>query len=151
MVNEMINDLKMRVWWGREKRMFYSEDSLNHWDFRGVGWQATVWDICTEAQMGKHREALHRFIVNNRNSKLMIGMDATDRAGRDIYEGDIVSYCNRQCILVIRRGDHSFYYDIVHQKNKNTIYDIRMNRTDTQWTVLGNIFQHPNLIKELLK
>jgi len=75
-----------------------------------------------------------------------------DKNGKDIYEGDIVSYDNGKCIGVMEwavdRNFSGFHYDIKKQEDDNVCYDIRLYRSKRIFEVIGNKFEHLELLKK---
>lgn len=73
-----------------------------------------------------------------------------DKNGNEIYEGDILSYCNKEAILLMKWGenDAGFVYEILAEKNENVIaYDIRLYRSEVEFEVIGNVFETPELLE----
>lgn len=74
-----------------------------------------------------------------------------DKNGKDIYEGDILSYGNKKDEIIIKivwvdLSDNGF--KIIKQKNKHILHDIRIYRFDEVAEVIGNIYENPELLEK---
>ena len=74
-----------------------------------------------------------------------------DKNGKEIFEGDILSYGNKKDGIIIQivwidLSDNGF--NILRQKDKNVMHDIRIYRFDEQAEVIGNIWENPELLED---
>lgn len=71
-----------------------------------------------------------------------------DKNGKEIYEGDIIEWDNGVTLLCEwTYNNASFEFVELYCPDENTVYDIRIYRTDEQSKVIGNIYENKELIK----
>lgn len=73
-----------------------------------------------------------------------------DIDGKEIYEGDLLleEYGDEDWVIVeIIFNDFSDVGYVDRKSGSNAIYDTRLNRSDTRLKLLGNKYEHPNLLR----
>ena len=68
-----------------------------------------------------------------------------DKTGKDIYEGDVIKTINENFGVIVKKG-HCF--EVTVGETQSSLYYADWIE---QSEILGNIFDNPNLISELLK
>ncbi len=73
-----------------------------------------------------------------------------DKNGKEIYEGDILSYGNKRDGIIIQivwndLSDNGF--KVIKQKDNNVFHDIRIYRFDEIADIIGNIYENPDLMQ----
>ncbi len=89
--------------------------------------------------------------VNDENVRIelqqFIGLK--DKNRKEIYEGDILTYGDKEDGIVIKivwndLDDNGF--EIIRQSDERVIHDIRIYRFDEQSEIIGNIYENPELL-----
>lgn len=74
-----------------------------------------------------------------------------DKNGKEIYEGDIVTYPNRECFGVVKFGEYEFGSYDTYQRGLGFYIDSKNSSAQGCFTnvpieVIGNIYQNPELL-----
>ncbi len=138
--------IKFRAW-DKEKKEWYKPV---HEAYAGKLWELFIGfsgELCAHRIGGME----HQSNWPNRY-ELMQFTGLLDKNGKEIWEGDIVSYPNPSCKGDIKLGSYSFSdYDV--QENGTGFYIDRSDShveglTDTDCIeVIGNIYENPELTK----
>lgn len=73
-----------------------------------------------------------------------------DKNGKEIYIGDILNWDDECTILIKEKDELGFYYEVLTQKDKNICaFDIRFYRSEESAEIIGNKFEHSNLLGEI--
>lgn len=128
-----MREIKFRVWDKALKRWAIYSLADNKLEFYVKG--AESWKIDQRSR---------RFVLNQ-----YIGLK--DKNGKEIYEGDIVKAISfARWIGVVKYSDENqaFIFDDLDKKyrGKSTVF---MNQFDDGFEILGNIYENPELLKEI--
>jgi len=121
-------EIKFRAWDKNRKEMLYSDGDdpnkiLINWDFRNNHWKAV--------------RAKDRFVLGKANSILMQYTGLKDKNGKEIYEGDII------------KGEWIDLYTGLTKEKISVITDIRAIPDYINCEIIGNIYENPELLKEV--
>jgi len=132
-----MREIKFRAWCKERKKMYEPNCIIlnSHPKEKNPLIWANLWgyDIIEQKDIILHAEKI----------ELMQFTGLKDKNGKEIYEGDIVEY--EDCLLLIKWFSNGFGYEIIKQKNKNIIHDIRLYRSDEIFKIVGNIYEKPKI------
>ncbi len=133
-----MREIKFRAWDKKGKKMIEIDNIEFTWK-KGKFKGGKVLYVCSKEG--------YEFDCNNVILMQFTGLK--DKNGKEIYEGDVLRYGNKEDDIIIQivwidLSDNGF--KIIRQVNKNIIHDIRIYRFDEQAEVIGNIYKNPELL-----
>ena len=113
-----------------------------------------VWDKMKETFVGDKHSIIH---LKNRTAIIHKNLIITQFAGledmkeNEIYEGDIlIEFFGDDDWVIFKIIWNDIYdagYENIVEGNKHCIYDIRLNRSYSRHTIIGNIYENPEMTK----
>lgn len=123
----MCREIKFRTYDSYKKKMFFEF----HLTSMGIAWRSN------EDPEENYPEAITGPVMQFTGLK--------DKKGVDIYDGDIIDISNGELFIVYWDNKYDFCFK---KSDTNTGYykTYRGATRDDGWTVIGNIYQHPELL-----
>ena len=144
-------EIKFRAWNLETKTMHYASKEP-HTDDEGYLWRSvllldcdgwSIWKVPENVWYRGVKEDKRELLVNYENGILMQYTGLKDKNGREIYEGDIVKIDGSKKLRRVFWDDAGFYID---GEDENTKEDLMYSVFYKVITIIGNIFQNPELL-----
>ena len=149
----MQRSIKFRAW-DKKQEVMIPNDQVMHLEFNkeGIVWLG-CWVVVADSQ-GNPEQGLHQ--IEKEDLELMQFTGLKDKNGREIYEGDIFDCiyhfdgCKKHKLEVVYSDEGARFqmksYGKCHQPNvEKYIWDM------TRQEIIGNVYENPELLRELSK
>ncbi|MHA1279967.1 MAG: YopX family protein [Candidatus Helarchaeota archaeon] len=130
-----IDQLKFRAWDEKGKRMLFVNGFLFGMNY------VELWDINSESLIWNESDKTGKFHLPSNQIELLQYIGLKDKRDKDIYEGDILDYCDSGKIYIVQWDDENCEFNCGDKYDKPLV-----KGNESGLEIIGNIYENSELI-----